>query len=799
MPPLHYATGGDLLVAVLRELGVDTVFGIVSVHNLPLVEAVDRELRFVPVRHEATAVNAADAYGRARGSLGCALTSTGTGAGNAAGSLVEALSAGTSVLHVTGQVEAEFLGSGRGFIHETKDQLGMLGAVSKYAATIPSADTAGRILREAARAALTDPGGPASVEWPVDLQYAAQTDPESSGPTPSTASTSAGPAGSTDPTSAGPAGSTASTDAGPAGSTAPTDAGPAGSTAPASAGPTGSTASTSAGPAGSTAPASAGPTGSTASTSAGPAGSTDPTDAGPAGSTAPASAGPTGSTDPTSAGPAGSTDPASAGPTGSTASTSAGPAGSTDPTDAYPASSTHLTATDPTASTDSTDAYPASSTHLTATDPTASTNSTDADPTASTNSTDADPAGSTGLAGAGLVEAAGEPTVAAPAVADAAEGPGGRPTTAPAPSGARRPGLPRPTEGELAAAQALLGTARRPLVWAGGGATRAGAELAELLHATGAGLLSSNSGRGSVPEDHPQVIGNFATTPAVRSLLADADLLLTIGTHFRSNETADYGLALPEAHVQVDIDAEALGRVYPARHALHGHAPDVLAALLPHARRADESWTRRVAAVREDVRATLHDSIGPQAAICDAIRAALPREAVVARDVTIPSSSWGNRLLEMYDPRDNVFPRGGGIGQGLGMGIGAALARPDAPTVVLAGDGGLAVHLGELLTLAQERPRLTLIVFNDGGYGVLRNMQDRYSERRSGVDLATPDFELLARACGLAYARIAAEEHAQPVISHAVASAGPTLVEVDLARLGPMKNPFTPPVKIPGQ
>jgi hypothetical protein len=109
---MRYDTGGDLLVAVLRELGIDTVFGIVSVHNLPLVEAVDRELRFVPVRHEASAVNAADAYGRARGTLGCALTSTGTGAGNAAGSLIEALASGTSVLHITGQVESEFLGSG---------------------------------------------------------------------------------------------------------------------------------------------------------------------------------------------------------------------------------------------------------------------------------------------------------------------------------------------------------------------------------------------------------------------------------------------------------------------------------------------------------------------------------------------------------------------------------------------------------------------------------------------------------------------------------------------------------------
>ncbi|WP_406423937.1 thiamine pyrophosphate-binding protein [Streptomyces sp. NBC_00873] len=541
---MRYDNGGDLLVAVLRELGIDTVFGIVSVHNLPLVEAVDRELRFVPVRHEASAVNAADAYGRARGTLGCALTSTGTGAGNAAGSLIESLSAGSSVLHITGQVESEFLGSGRGFIHETKDQLGMLTAVSAYTASVPDAEQAGRILREAAHATLTAPGGPASVEWPIDLQYATQTD---------------------------------------------------------------------------------------------------------------------------------------------------------------------------------------------------------------------------------------EPTeLSAPAV-------------------------PTPAENEAAAAGALLASAHRPLIWAGGGAVTARGELARLLEATGAGLLTSNSGRGAVPEDHEQVIGNFATTPTVRALLADADVLLTIGTHFRSNETADYTLKLPGAHIQVDIDEAALGRVYPATHALHGDAAATLTGLLAHARPAESGWTDRVAAVRTEVRAALHDSIGPQAAICDAIRAALPREAVVARDVTIPSSSWGNRLLEMYGPRDNVFPRGGGIGQGLGMGIGAALARPDAPTVVIAGDGGLAVHLGELLTLAQERPRLTLIVFNDGGYGVLRNMQDRYSERRSGVDLVTPDFELLARACGLPYLRIAAEEHAGPVLDEAVASGGPTLVEVDLTALGPMKNPFTPPVRIPGQ
>jgi acetolactate synthase-1/2/3 large subunit len=132
------------------------------------------------------------------------------------------------------------------------------------------------------------------------------------------------------------------------------------------------------------------------------------------------------------------------------------------------------------------------------------------------------------------------------------------------------------------------------------------------------------------------------------------------------------------------------------------------------------------------------------------------------------------------------------------MGIGAALGRPDTPTVVIAGDGGLAVHLGELLTLAQERPRLTLVVFNDGGYGVLRNLQEAGGGDRHGVDLATPDFLLLASSLGLDYARIADAADAEPVLRTAAALDGPTLVEVDLAALGPMTVPFTPPVSVPG-
>jgi acetolactate synthase-1/2/3 large subunit len=323
--------------------------------------------------------------------------------------------------------------------------------------------------------------------------------------------------------------------------------------------------------------------------------------------------------------------------------------------------------------------------------------------------------------------------------------------------------------------------------------------LAEL---TGAGVLSSNSGRGAVPEDDAMVIGNFATHPAAAQLLADADLLIAIGTHFRSNETRHYALRLPERQVQIDLDAAAVGRVYPATVGLVGSAervvPELLAALGERSCATEEGWPERVRETRHTVRDQLRHAIGPYAPICAALREQLPRGAVIARDVTIPSSQWGNRLLDIYDPATNIFPLGGGIGQGLAMGIGAALARPAAPTVVLVGDGGLAVHLGELATLAEQHPRLVVVLFNDGGYGVLRNMQDAHSGRRAGVDLLTPDFGRVAAAVGLPYRLVRAPEAFAEALEKALAEDGPSVLEVDVTALGPSPVPFVPPVHIPG-
>ena len=126
-------TGGDAVVAALEALGVRHVFGIVSVHNLPIADAIARSgsIRMVEVRHEQAAVHCADGYARASGSLGVALTSTGPGAANAMGALLEAQRTSSRVLMLTGQSETRWLGKGRNTIHEHDRQLEMLRTVTR--------------------------------------------------------------------------------------------------------------------------------------------------------------------------------------------------------------------------------------------------------------------------------------------------------------------------------------------------------------------------------------------------------------------------------------------------------------------------------------------------------------------------------------------------------------------------------------------------------------------------------------------------------------------------------------------
>src|SRR5216684_3006127 len=128
-------TGGELVLDSLKAAGVDTAFGVISVHNIPIFDALAREggVRLVPARSEHAAAAMADGFARSTGRMAAVITSTGVGAANAAGALLEAFSASSPLLHVTGQVEQAYLDQDRGFLHGAKDQLTMLDRVGKAA------------------------------------------------------------------------------------------------------------------------------------------------------------------------------------------------------------------------------------------------------------------------------------------------------------------------------------------------------------------------------------------------------------------------------------------------------------------------------------------------------------------------------------------------------------------------------------------------------------------------------------------------------------------------------------------
>ncbi|MGG5817727.1 thiamine pyrophosphate-binding protein [Falsiroseomonas sp. HW251] len=163
---------GDLIARALADLGVTHAFGVISIHNMPILDAIARQgrIRFVPARGEAGAMNMADAYARVTRSLGVCFTSTGTAAGNAAGAQVEALTAGSPVLHITSQIDRPFMDRDRAAIHDVPRQPDMLKAVSKQVIRAWEPHNAVDALLAAAQAALSAPTGPVSLEIPVDVQ-----------------------------------------------------------------------------------------------------------------------------------------------------------------------------------------------------------------------------------------------------------------------------------------------------------------------------------------------------------------------------------------------------------------------------------------------------------------------------------------------------------------------------------------------------------------------------------------------------------------------------------------------------
>ncbi len=538
---------GDLVAEFIHQAGIEVVFGVVSVHNIPMVDGLGRRntVRMVGARGEMGAGHMADGYARARRGLGCFITSTGPGAANAPGALVECRFGSSPVLHLAGQTATGDLDRAHGAVHDVPNQLGMLKAVSKAAYRVQTPERAFGILLKAAAEALSPPMGPVSIEIPIDVQRA------------------------------------------------PIER-----------------------------------------------------------------------------------------------------------------------------------------------------------PTQLDN----------------LILPVAKPDAGDPASLDHIA--------------------------EMAA------SAKRPLLWCGTGAKFAREPVVRLLD-MGFGLVTSINGRAVVPEDHAMTLGSFNAAPAVEALYQDVDLMIVAGGRMRGHETRDLQLKLPARRIHIDIDPEACGRTYTAEHFHIGEAGAALGALadrLEGRMQVQSDWPATIAKTREAAHAAYRPTLGPYVDFASIVREAMPDDALWVRDITISNSTWGNRYLPLSEPEQNIYPVGAAIGPGYQMGIGAALAEGNRKVVAMTGDGGFFLNMTELWTAAQENADVVIMVMNDQGYGVIKDIQDQlYGGRHFAADPVGPDLEGLAALARLPFWRVSTVDELGPKLREAIAVDGPALLEVDMTKFGPYPPYFIPP------
>jgi acetolactate synthase I/II/III large subunit len=351
-----------------------------------------------------------------------------------------------------------------------------------------------------------------------------------------------------------------------------------------------------------------------------------------------------------------------------------------------------------------------------------------------------------------------------------------------------------PDAAAVAKVAEALSAASRPVLWAGGGVVSSGAgpALLALAERLSAPVVTTVAGRGSLPEDHPLCLGALTTSPPVEDIVSSADVVLAVGTRFQGNSTRNWSLSFGGTLAHLDVDPAVIGRNYPTALPAVGDARIGLELLLGAVSKVSadpghaEKARSAAATARADARAQLGED---HCQIMDAIRRHAPRESVIVRDATVPAYLWGDRLLPILQSRTSMRPASGAIGPGLPLALGAAMGSGH-PVVLIAGDGGFMLHIGELATAVQQNVPVVICLFNDRGYGVLRGIQARqFDGRTTGVDLATPDFPALAASMGVQAARVTDPGEFESRFRDAIASGRPALLDIDLLSLSPLRFP----------
>ena len=339
------------------------------------------------------------------------------------------------------------------------------------------------------------------------------------------------------------------------------------------------------------------------------------------------------------------------------------------------------------------------------------------------------------------------------------------------------------TDEELNQIVDALYQSKKPMIWSGGGVVHADCseELIKFAETLNAPVITSQTGKGSIPFDHPLHVGNWSNEKPVREFIDDTDLVIILGSRLSYFPTGGWTLKFPGKVIQIDIDPAELGRNHPVN---LGVVSDLGNALVRINTMIDSKKIEFNTAERKpEIKALLdriHRALGKpvEVEVLDQLRSALPPETIVFNDPTT-IVFWMRSYWKTYLPRTWFVPSGfGTLGFALPSAIGAKVARPDVPVVAMHGDAGVMFTIQDLMTAVEHQISVILFVFNDQGYGVERRHQDHLYGRRSGVDIKSPDFVGLAKSFGANAIRVDDLSKVGEAANVALNNVGPTLIEV---------------------
>jgi acetolactate synthase-1/2/3 large subunit len=338
---------------------------------------------------------------------------------------------------------------------------------------------------------------------------------------------------------------------------------------------------------------------------------------------------------------------------------------------------------------------------------------------------------------------------------------------------------------DVAAAVKLLKAAKNPVIYAGGGVhlSDSHAELAALAEALHAPVVTSAAGKGAISDRHPLSLGaSLGATGAVREFFDTADLVFAVGTRFM-------GAMLPAETqvVQLDIDAEEIGRNHRKTEAIRGDIkstlPAITAALSANGKAQRPGIAGKVAAVRKQVREGDAERDEPQDSILRSLREGTPEDAYVVAGMT-QIGYYMRPHWDTYHPRtylDSGYS--GNLGYEYPFALGVKVARPDSPVVSVSGDGGFFYYSGELATAVKYGINVVHVVFNDNAFGNVARDLDQDFGGQYEASLHNPDMLKLADAYGVAGMRADRPIDVGDLVAKAVKLDRPVLIEVLVGRM----------------